>query len=143
MKNVTQSSKCREVLHDLGKTFSSAADFLELSSSQCHAPNSLDNHKLLSMVIDRRKAILFASAAAVRTLLFFAFPSLPSLLTGRVEISTPVTSFKRRTSHLFFYPSYLLIIWQYKKAFSSTRIMSPHTMGVSSTKRPCCYRYSH
>lgn len=47
------------------------------------------------MVIDRRKALLFASGAVLRALLFFAFPSLPDLLTGRVEISTPVTSFKR------------------------------------------------
>lgn len=47
------------------------------------------------MVIDRRKGLLYGSAAVVRLLLFFAFPSLPDLLTGRVEISTPVTSFKR------------------------------------------------
>lgn len=40
---------------------------------------------------------LFVVAAALRLLLFTAFPGLPSLLTGRVEISTPVTSFKRRT----------------------------------------------
>jgi phosphatidylinositol glycan class U len=47
------------------------------------------------MAIDRRKAVLFGAAVAVRLLLFTAFPSLPVLLTGRVEISTPVTSFKR------------------------------------------------
>ncbi len=46
------------------------------------------------MNVDRRKASLFATAAVVR-LLFFSFPGLPDLLTGRVEISTPVTSFKR------------------------------------------------
>ncbi|KAL9138156.1 MAG: hypothetical protein Q9175_000627 [Cornicularia normoerica] len=55
------------------------------------------------MVIDRRKAILFTSAAALRFVLFFAFPSLPVLLTGRVEISTPVTSFKRLQEGLFLY----------------------------------------
>ncbi|CAD6578428.1 MAG: hypothetical protein ASARMPREDX12_008741 [Alectoria sarmentosa] len=55
------------------------------------------------MVIDRRKAILFSSAAALRFILFFAFPSLPDLLTGRVEISTPVTSFKRLQEGLFLY----------------------------------------
>jgi phosphatidylinositol glycan class U len=48
------------------------------------------------MDIDRRKATLFGAAAAVRLLLFTSFPSLPNLLTGRVEVSTPVTSFKRR-----------------------------------------------
>lgn len=47
------------------------------------------------MSIDRRKTILFGAAAAVRLLLFTGFPGLPDLLTARVEISTPVTSFKR------------------------------------------------
>jgi GPI-anchor transamidase subunit U len=47
------------------------------------------------MSIDRRKAMLFGAAAAVRLLLFTSFPGLPELLTARVEISTPVTSFKR------------------------------------------------
>jgi len=48
------------------------------------------------MAIDRRKALLFGAAATLRLFLFTSFPSLPDLLTGRVEISTPVTSFKRR-----------------------------------------------
>lgn len=43
-----------------------------------------------------RTAGLFAAAAALRLVLFTLFPGLPDLLTGRVEISTPVTSFKRR-----------------------------------------------
>lgn len=42
------------------------------------------------------KTVLFASAAIVRVLLAVTFPGLPDLLTGRVEISTPVNSFKRR-----------------------------------------------
>jgi len=46
------------------------------------------------MNFDRGKASLFGAAAAVR-LLLFASPGLPDLLTGRVEVSTPVTSFKR------------------------------------------------
>lgn len=41
------------------------------------------------------KTGVYAAAAALRLLLFVAFPGLPDLLTGRVEISTPVTSFKR------------------------------------------------
>ena len=53
------------------------------------------------MVIDRGKALLYGSTAAIRLLLFFTFPSLPDLLTGRVEISTPVTSFKRCQLHSF------------------------------------------
>ncbi|KAL8732104.1 MAG: hypothetical protein Q9181_004082 [Wetmoreana brouardii] len=55
------------------------------------------------MTIDRRKTLLFSSAAAVRFILFFAFPRLPDLLTGRAEISTPVTSFKRLQEGLFLY----------------------------------------
>ncbi|KAG9247548.1 GPI transamidase-like protein component PIG-U [Calycina marina] len=54
------------------------------------------------MSIDRRKAALFGAAAAVRLLLFTS-PGLPDLLTGRVEISTPVTSFKRLQEGLFLY----------------------------------------
>lgn len=54
------------------------------------------------MGIDRRKATLFGAAAAVR-LLLFASPGLPDLLTGRVEVSTPVTSFKRLQEGLFLY----------------------------------------
>jgi len=42
---------------------------------------------------------LYLAAAFLRLALFYLFPSLPELLTGRVEISTPVTSFKRRESH--------------------------------------------
>jgi phosphatidylinositol glycan class U len=53
------------------------------------------------MDIDRRKAALFGAAAAVRLLLITLFPSLPDLLTGRVEISTPVTSFKRCKASLY------------------------------------------
>ena len=43
----------------------------------------------------RQKVLLFATAAALRLSLYLGFPTLPDLLGGRVEISTPVTSFKR------------------------------------------------
>ncbi|KAH9892108.1 PIG-U-domain-containing protein [Xylariomycetidae sp. FL2044] len=46
---------------------------------------------------------LFAAAASLRLFLFVFFPGLPSLLAGRVEISTPVTSFKRLQEGLFLY----------------------------------------
>ena len=46
---------------------------------------------------DHPKTLLFSTAAALRILLVVAFPGLPDLLTGRVEISTPVNSFKRCT----------------------------------------------
>lgn len=38
---------------------------------------------------------LYLAAAILRLVLFFAFPGLPELVAGRVEVSTPVTSFKR------------------------------------------------
>ncbi|KAH7320023.1 cell division control protein CDC91 [Stachybotrys elegans] len=49
------------------------------------------------------KASVYAGAALLRLVLFVAFPQLPDLLTGRVEISTPVTSFKRLQEGLFLY----------------------------------------
>lgn len=48
------------------------------------------------MSLGRRKAAVFAAALGLRLVLLVLFPSLPDLLTGRVEISTPVNSFKRR-----------------------------------------------
>ena len=44
---------------------------------------------------DHPKTVLFSSAAALRVLLAVTFPGLQELLAGRVEISTPVNSFKR------------------------------------------------
>jgi phosphatidylinositol glycan class U len=44
---------------------------------------------------DHPKIVLFSTAALLRILLALTFPDLPDLLTGRVEISTPVNSFKR------------------------------------------------
>lgn len=45
-------------------------------------------------------ALLFAGAIAVRFALAAALPGLPDFLSGRVEISTPVTGFKRCKSSL-------------------------------------------
>ncbi|KAK8195969.1 hypothetical protein M8818_007120 [Zalaria obscura] len=53
--------------------------------------------------VHREKALLFGSAAAVRLLLAAAFPTLPDILAGRVEISTPVTGFERLQEGLFLY----------------------------------------
>lgn len=43
------------------------------------------------------KTLLFTTAALLRVLLVLTFAGLPDLLTARVEISTPVSSFKRCT----------------------------------------------
>jgi GPI-anchor transamidase subunit U len=47
------------------------------------------------MALNERKFGVFVAAIALRLLFFYIFPSLPDLLTGRVEVSTPVSSFKR------------------------------------------------
>jgi phosphatidylinositol glycan class U len=51
----------------------------------------------------RGKVSVYAGAALLRLALFVVFPDLPDLLTGRVEVSTPVTSFKRLQEGLFLY----------------------------------------
>lgn len=45
--------------------------------------------------VGRQQLLLFGTAAVLRLALVVAFPALPNFLSGRVEISTPVTSFKR------------------------------------------------
>ncbi|KAL6712305.1 hypothetical protein ACN47E_000182 [Coniothyrium glycines] len=65
-------------------------------------------------ITSQQKALLFGAAASVRLLLFFIFPALPELLAGRVEVSTPVTSFKRLQEGVFLY----------------TRNVSPYDGGV-------------
>lgn len=44
---------------------------------------------------DHPKTLLYSVGAVLRILLAIAFPGLPDLLTSRVEISTPINSFKR------------------------------------------------
>ncbi|RPA95973.1 PIG-U-domain-containing protein [Choiromyces venosus 120613-1] len=53
--------------------------------------------------MDRRSFTVVIAAVILRLVLFTAFPSLPNLLTNRVELSTPVTSFKRLQEGLFLY----------------------------------------
>ncbi|KAK5132084.1 hypothetical protein LTR08_000334 [Meristemomyces frigidus] len=52
---------------------------------------------------DHPKTALFTAAAALRVLLACAFPGLPDVLTARVELSTPVNSFKRLQEGVFLY----------------------------------------
>lgn len=46
---------------------------------------------------------MIAPALLLRLALFFIFPSVPETLANRVEISTPVTGFKRLQEGLFLY----------------------------------------
>ena len=55
------------------------------------------------MSFDRNKLAIIGSAVALRLVLSYGFPDLPDLLTGRVEVSTPLTSFKRRESNTNIY----------------------------------------
>ena len=48
------------------------------------------------MSLDKKQLLIYVAAAAIRLFLFSVFPSLADLLVERVELSTPVTSFKRR-----------------------------------------------
>ncbi|QKX54461.1 uncharacterized protein TRUGW13939_01547 [Talaromyces rugulosus] len=66
------------------------------------------------MPVGRRKLAVFIGAVALRLLLIVTFPSLPDLLTSRVEVSTPISSFKRLQEGLFLY----------------TRNVSPYDGGV-------------
>jgi phosphatidylinositol glycan class U len=77
--------------------------------------------------MDQQKALLFGAAAAVRLLLFTAFPSLPNLLAGRVEVSTPVTSFKRLQEGLFLY----------------THNVSPYDGGIYHQVRPTAITHTN
>ncbi|KAL9107943.1 MAG: hypothetical protein Q9227_007265 [Pyrenula ochraceoflavens] len=55
------------------------------------------------MPIDRRKFNIIVAASSLRLILFSAFPSFADLLTGHVEVSTPVSSYKRLREGLFLY----------------------------------------
>ncbi|KAK2766677.1 hypothetical protein FQN54_005990 [Arachnomyces sp. PD_36] len=55
------------------------------------------------MLFDKRRVLIFGAALALRLVFFCLFPAIPDLLTGRVEVSTPVSSFKRLQEGLFLY----------------------------------------
>ena len=55
------------------------------------------------MVFDKKTITLFIGAAALRLFVFFLFPGVVDFLTTQVEISTPVSSFKRLQEGLFLY----------------------------------------
>ncbi|KAI9171681.1 Phosphatidylinositol glycan anchor biosynthesis class U protein [Paramyrothecium foliicola] len=87
----TSTSACRQVASAFAFETPSFADHARFG-------NAMPTNMSL-----RGKASIYAGAALLRLVLFVAFPGLPDLLTGRVEISTPVTSFKRLQEGLFLY----------------------------------------
>lgn len=57
----------------------------------------------MAISLDRSTVTIYAGAALLRLLVFLAFPGIPEFLTTRVEISTPISSFKRLQEGLFLY----------------------------------------
>lgn len=57
----------------------------------------------MAVSLDRKAVAIFAGALLLRLLVFLFFPSIPDFLTTRVEISTPISSFKRLQEGLFLY----------------------------------------
>jgi phosphatidylinositol glycan class U len=57
----------------------------------------------MAISLGRRTVAIYAGAALLRLLVFLAFPGIIEFLTTRVEISTPISSFKRLQEGLFLY----------------------------------------
>ena len=57
----------------------------------------------MAISLDRKTVAIYAGAAVLRLLVFLAFPGIPEFLTTRVEISTPISSFRRLQEGLFLY----------------------------------------
>ncbi|KIX93971.1 uncharacterized protein Z520_10308 [Fonsecaea multimorphosa CBS 102226] len=57
----------------------------------------------MAISLDRKTAAIYAGAIVLRLVVFVAFPDIPDLLTTRVEISTPISSFQRLQEGLFLY----------------------------------------
>jgi phosphatidylinositol glycan class U len=57
----------------------------------------------MSRSLDRKTVAIYAGAVFLRLLVFYAFPHLPDFLSTQVEISTPISSFKRLQEGLFLY----------------------------------------
>lgn len=101
--------------------FTSRPSLQELQRSDCQYASTVLALTAVTVAMDRRKAAVFGGALALRLFLFIAFPSLPDLLTGRVEVSTPINSFKRcQTDYSILILPFMLTIVQYKRVFSST-----------------------
>ncbi|EXJ96166.1 phosphatidylinositol glycan, class U [Capronia coronata CBS 617.96] len=57
----------------------------------------------MAISLDRQTVSIYAGAALLRLLVFVAFPDLSDFLGSQVEISTPISSFKRLQEGLFLY----------------------------------------
>ena len=57
----------------------------------------------MAISLDRKTVAIYAGAILLRLVVFLLFPGIPGFLTTRVEISTPISSFKRLQEGLFLY----------------------------------------
>lgn len=57
----------------------------------------------MAVSVERDTVAIYAGAIALRLFVFLIFPNLSQFLTAQVEISTPVSSFKRLQEGLFLY----------------------------------------
>lgn len=57
----------------------------------------------MAISLDRKTIAIYAGAAFLRLLVFVAFPALSDFLGTQVEISTPISSYKRLQEGLFLY----------------------------------------
>jgi hypothetical protein len=128
------------IRHDTTPTLSTPGLHLESPSPRFHVP-AMAHGAMDAKVTSGRTAGLYAGAAVLRLAIFTLLPALPDLLTGRVEISTPVTSFKRcklpQAACLLFADPF-----QCRKASFCTTTMSRPTTAASTTRRPFSSRSS-
>lgn len=57
----------------------------------------------MAISLDRKTVAIYAGAIFLRVLVFLAFPDIPEFLSTQVEISSPISSFKRLQEGLFLY----------------------------------------
>lgn len=57
----------------------------------------------ISISLDRKTVSIYGGAVVLRLLVFLAFPDIADFLSTQVEISTPISSFKRLQEGLFLY----------------------------------------
>lgn len=87
------------------------------------------------MTLTRDQLLLLGAAGVLRLTVFVAFPSIQALLTHRVEISTPVTSFKRCiTSCNFDAARPMADLYKYKRGCICTPMGFLPMMEASTTR---------
>lgn len=58
---------------------------------------------MIGMPLTSKATAVITAAALLRLAVFFFFPQIPDFLTGQVEVSTPISSYKRLQEGLYLY----------------------------------------